>query len=416
MDKHEKLPRISRRGLLKTAGLSVGALVTQALVSGWDIRDLLAMDGPLKVGLLLPASRLAPSLAEKVTAGMQFAFQSAGRPIVELVREEIGFGPASLRDKLRQVVERDRVDLVVAYVNSRVAAGVGQYVRDHRVPFVASNAGANLPAGPRNPFLVHNTLNYWESNLTMGHWSAGRLGARAFLVGSQYESGYDAFNAFGAGLEAAGGHLVGRRVMAPEADLGALMTEIERADPDFVYAVYSGPAATQFLSAFNRSPLAGRIPLAGSGFMVEESLLAGQGDAALGVYSCFPWSAALESEENASFAAAYRELTGRPADPFALLGHDTARLVLEIAGAMRGLRLAEGMVGELVAGCRIASPRGEFHFDAASLRTISPLFIRQVQGSRGAAGNVVIEKLAPSAAPEKPVRVQSGWLNPYLCA
>jgi len=196
---------------------------------------------------------------------------------------------------------------------------------------------------------------------------------------------------------------------------------IRRAEPDFIFAAYGGQPAVDFVRAYADSGLARRIPLAGSGFLADETLLPSMGAAAVGIRSCLSWSPDLPTAENRAFTAAFRRATGGDPDGFAVLGYETARL---IAGAVATSPADGDPLDGLGAALRVTAletPRGRVAMDPATHLTRAPLYLREVRSRRGVAGNAVVAELRP--LPDLVRRVaalrsgpKTGWVNEYPCA
>ena len=193
---------------------------------------------------------------------------------------------------------------------------------------------------------------------------------------------------------------------------------IKEAEPDFVYASYCGAEAADFVRACADARLSKRIPLVGSGFLVDDDALSALDSAAPRIISVRRWVSGLSTPENVAFGAAYREQVGRPADVFAVLGYDTARLILEAANAaggdVRGERFGDGL-----ARVAFASPRGQLTANSRMQSVSGPLYLCEAGGDRGTLANVVVTEMDP--IPELDVReeivrssLKTGWLNAYL--
>ena len=79
------------------------------------------------------------------------------------------------------------------------------------------------------------------------------------------------------------------------------------------------PNPGEFVRAYAHAGLSARVPLLGSGFLVDESLLSQQGDAAVGIKTALPWARTLDLPANQAFTSAFQNFSGRPADPFAVM-------------------------------------------------------------------------------------------------
>lgn len=382
---------------------------------------------PLKIGVLLPASGNYPGLSQSLLTGMQLYFdlvepQPGGRPI-QLIPQDNHLGFSLL--ETQKFLEEDGLKLVTGIVNPRQIPLLHGLFEQHEAFFVATHAGENLwrpEANSANVF--HVTLQYWQANWALGYWAATNLGRKALLVSSFYESGFDARYAFQLGFEAGGGE-ISRVVLThlpgdpAEFDITSLAQAVDAASPDLIYAAYSGPEAVEFTQAYAASGLAARVPLVGSSFLTEESLLEAQGAAALGIKTAGAWASNLEARETRAFVTVYQAQTGQPPGPFALLGFEAARVMAGALRASGGEIENNAAFRKALASAAFASPRGPAGMDIATSSLTGALYLRQVQaGPDGKPVNQVLGKLDFINANHPQFddlmnSTRSGWTNPY---
>lgn len=417
MSKRKDLRVVTRRRFLQRLGVLTGAVVASqipGLRSAAHAQPVAQGGYAGRVGVLLPQSAMNPLLSPNLVSGLKLGFQTAGCPDVTLITSPCGPGPAAAATCAERLMDQERVDLVTGIASPNLSAEFRAAFENRRKYYVAADGGANLVrTSEESPYVLYNSLHYWQSNWATGQWAAKHLGTKAVVVSSFYETGYDAFSAFRLGFEAGGGEVAETYVThRPASDWTweSVMSGIRTTAPDLLFALYSGQQATEFLAAWAESGLAGQIPLAASPFMVDEAALAEQGDAALGIISCLPWAPGLDHAENQAFVTAFLAMTGRRPDGFALLGYDTARLIANALGANGG---------GLTANLRWSSPRGAVKLDGRSQSVVTPLYLREVR--RGADGlyNAVIGTIAPADDRDdrlEPLRSgeRTGWLNAYL--
>jgi branched-chain amino acid transport system substrate-binding protein len=263
-----------------------------------------------------------------------------------------------------------------------------------------------------------------KANWVLGDWSARNLGKKAFVASSFYESGYDALYAYNLGYEKAGGQIVQTRVSnlpTDGKDFDSLIQSIKKCKPDLVFAAYSGEEAAEFVQAYHQAELDHRIPLLGSAFMVDETQLPRLGSGALGIKSCFPWSASLNQQVNRDFYTAYKKNYGTAPDSFAVLGYETAQLIAYAINKIQGdLSKTNGLRNNLIKA-KINSPRGELQQDATTHSISSPLYLREVHTNGNGLKNEVFDTIRSIdnqnlIACDSDSEIRTGWLNPYLCA
>ena len=381
-------PRLTRRDFLRLAGLTAGAALAGPLLGVQTAHAAAIPAAPLpsgtpaRVGVLLPTSTNYPNLGRNFLAGLRVA---AGSGALDLVVREAGSGKLHPYEVVQQLVSHEGVQYIAGMIDPLTGTALQSFLAAHNARILAVSLGENLPPmqSAGSPVTYYGA-GLAQTALAFGGWAAHNLGRTAVLAASCYDSGYDAFAAFQIGFEAAGGrvlHTAITHLPTGGPDLAAVMRTIATARPDFVYAAYCGSAALDWVRAYAAAGLSGTIPLAGSAFLTDETLLAGQGKAALGIHTALPIAG--DTAETRTFADLYQAGTGRPADTLARLGSDTARLLL----------------GQAVAAQQIA--------------------VRTVQAQPDGLRNTGIQTLALPDWADKalaPLRAgsHSGWLHPYL--
>lgn len=426
---NHRLPPLtcSRRSLLKTACIATGVLAATSLSPYGALAAPTNVRRPLKIGVLIPQSRVYPRMGRHLLAGIRLYLQQhdnqiAGR-MVDLVVEDTGFSSQRVVDGTYKLINTEEADLLVGIVQAGQASPLHEVLEQSQTFLIATTIAANIATRkPQSPYVFHNSLNYWQSNWAMGQWAAQHLGKQTVIATSLYDAGYDTLAAFRLGFESAGGTILDTRLF----DMPGMVynplphfASIRETSPDFVYALFSRQRAMEFLQDYAASDLAGRIPLAGAGFTVEDELLSSHGQAATGIKSVMPWILSLDNAENQAFAANYRQQNNRDADAFALLGYDTAHMVAQTVEAVDGDLTRVKRVSDTLSDITFASPRGQVRMNADTGILESPLYLCEVQQHGATLHNAVIQELDSISeldehlAMVKPL-IMSGWLNPYL--
>jgi len=382
----------------------------------------------LKIGVLLPASNIYPAMSENLIAGINLYFdqignQTAGHEIV-LLPAPIGFGPRSALSRARSLIELENADIVTGIVDMSVNQDLGQLFRDQRCFLIANQLGANL-IDPEdiNPFVVHNSLDIWKANWVLGQWAARNIGKKAFVVSSFYESGYEALYAFNLGYEQAGGEVVQTMVShlpTDDKNLRSVLQSIDKSKSDLVFAAYSGEEAVEFVQAYHQTRLDHQLPLLGSPFMVDEIQLSHLGSAALGIKSCFPWSASLNQKVNRIFYNKFKQKYGSLPDSFAVLGFETAQLIANAVDGVQGdLQNTKAFRNHLI-NSKLISPRGRLKHNVTNQSISSPFYLREVRTHGVSFKNDIFETIEAFDNQDmitynSDSDMRTGWLNPYLC-
>ncbi len=399
---HRKISgvRLTRRALL-TATLGGGAAALAGrLGRSFGVPAVLAAStGQVKLGVLLPYSKVYQQLGDDITSGMVLYFESVkfkagGRPIT-MIREDEEIDPQVALRKGRKLIENDNVDIIAGLVASPSAVAIRDVVHNSKTLFLIANAGANvMTRARRSPYIFRVSFSNWQTAYPMGKWFFDNV-ARSCLVGAaDYAAGHEDIDAFKASYLAAGGKVVAE-VYPPlnNTDYGPYVTQMQKAKPEAIFVFFAGSDAARFVIQAAAFGLFKDARLAGPGFLVEEDVLPAQGRNALGAYSSLHWALTLQTPENLAFTRAYRARWQRDATVYAMQGYDTARVIVEALNATGGDTTNKSKLVEAVANVRFTSPRGPISFDPETHNVIQTVYVRQVREVGNAIHNVVFGTL-----------------------
>lgn len=422
-----------RREFLKTFGAVVGGLAinqfsfSSAEAKSSKSKSLPGISSLPSIGLVLPKSDICPHLGSNFADGMRVCFDQldaqSGCGKGNLLVEEVETSRAAAVKKARHLITEGKAELLVGMMGPNTAIDLHDVLESNRTFLILADVGANVVReSEQSPYVFHASLGYWRSNWAMGEWAVRNVGRKAFVASSFYESGYDALYAFRLGVEKAGGKIAQTYIshVPPNlVDMNHLMEAIKSVRPEFVFASYCGEEAVDFVKAYNASGLLKQIPLVCSSFMVDEPLLKKLGPLTQDIRSCLSWTPRLRTHENTSFTTAFEEKTGRPADAFAALGYETARLIIDAVHATGGnLRNNQG-VRNAFRATTFTGPRGAVWMDPATHELLTPHYLREVRYANGGFVNEVIDELKPAAEHNHTLvafrgEIRTGWMNSYL--
>jgi branched-chain amino acid transport system substrate-binding protein len=288
---------ISRRALLAAA--SAAALLprrTLAEAEAVRVGFLTVKTGPLAAGGAQQQEGVALFLGER--DGM-----IAGRK-VELITADTAGVPATAKTRAQELVERDKVHVMIGPLATNEALALDDYVRQSQVPMITttSSATVDLRAHPINPWLLHAGGTAPQVTYALGDYAAKTLGYRRVgIVAEDFTYGYEGAGGFQLAFEAAGGKVVQKLwppLNAPE--YGAYLAQI-KPDLDAIYLGMAGINPLRFLKAYAEYGLAGKIPVLGNTTATDEGILRNMGDEALGVVTAGWYAATLDTPDNRKF-------------------------------------------------------------------------------------------------------------------
>lgn len=365
----------SRRRFVAQTGMVATAIALGGPGLAGAAQSKLTSGRALRVGLLLPDARAYPLMGAQILAGAQsFAAQmNSGMP-VHFTPVVYGSHPQQAERAMQQMLSAGQVDVLAGFVCANAATQWAPQLAEYQVPVLVGDAGANaLVPGVQSPWVLRNSLGYWQAAWAAGRWAAQTLGPRAIVAVGPADSGFDHLPAFERGFASGGGKVqttVFTRSPDGTSHLDALAQLVRQTRPDLVYALDSGVRAEAFQGFWSRSEAARQVPLVAGGMLGEAmatAALAQRPAQGARIWATRSWQ---RGAGDAGLAAASG--AGNPT-PFHLLGHELAQRVHAAAAASgaRGLPLAHAMAAAV-----LQTPRGEVRLDAGTGETMAPAYLQ----------------------------------------
>jgi len=345
--------------------------------------------GEIKVGLLYPTTGIYAGPAKQGIEGATLAFEEAGNQIggrkVRLIIEDDEAKPDVALTKAKKLVESDGVQVLMGIIWSPNAMALRPYIHERKVPLVLSEAAPRpITQEAGSPYIFRTGFASGQLDYPFGQYLCSKLGYRRIVV-IAFDSifGRELGDFIDAGCKQAGGAVV-EKIFAPvdTADFAPYFARIQQANPDAVWALWSGTAALRFLKQYSEFGMKQKYPLVGHGALTDESVINAVGAVALGVVSYYNWSLAIDSPDNKRFVEAYRKRFGVDPGVYSSGGYRAARAIIEAAKAVGGdFSNTDRFLGALRA-VRFEALGGVVRFDAHQ-NVIHNLYIRRVQPGPG---------------------------------
>lgn len=392
--------RLGRHLRRTTAVLGATSLLALAGCGGGSLSgssDEGGGDGPVKIGLVLPASGVYEPLGIDMTRGFELYLEEHDNQLggyeVDVIEADEGEGPDTGVPAVNKVVTQDGVSAVVGIVNSSTALGIKESMISSKVPFIAANAGADELADG-SEYLWRTSFTNGAVGEAMGKALAEQLdGGSVYLMASGYAAGEESIAGFTESFEAAGGEIAGTSLtpFGTTSDFQPFLTKAQNSGADAIYSFYAGAEAVSFVQQYASFGLKKSMPLYGAGFLTEGGVLAAQGDAAVGVRTALHYTDQIDTPENQEFVDAYTSAYDAAPTVYSVQAYDAAAaldLALEQADGTSGedIAAALGEVGE------IESPRGAWSFDEDH-NPDQPYFLREVESGQGGLVNTVVDEI-----------------------
>jgi branched-chain amino acid transport system substrate-binding protein len=373
--------------------LAVLALIAATLAAS---APTAAQKGPIKIGLLVPQTGPLAANGKDMINGLELFLEEqksrrAGRE-VKLIIEDAEGKPATGLTKARGLVEGQGVHLLTGPLSAAVGYAVAPYIDGRKIPAIYPIvAGDDITQRKRSKYIVRVGWAGSQPSHPFGKWVHDTLGYRKIaMIGYDFAFGWEVAAGFHRTFEEAGGQIV-QKLWPPlnTPDFAPYLAQMRR-DVDAVYAIFSGADALRFGKQFAEAGLKGKLPLIGGGTFTDEHVLRVQGDEVLGVVTALHYSAALTTQANKKFAAAY-EAKYKQVPSYYSEGTYVAGVALKAALESVGgdIENVDKFLGALRRVDLSESPRGPMKFDDFG-NPIMNVYVRKVERVNGRLQNTVI--------------------------
>jgi branched-chain amino acid transport system substrate-binding protein len=379
---------ISRRKFIQitSAGLSASALGVPATAR--------AQAEPIRLGLLtVKTGPLASGGLDMERGLVQFlrdrGNSMAGRKVDLIVADTAG-APATARTKLQELVEKDKVHVIIGPLAAFEALALDDYIRSQQVPTLSVAAAEDLTQRKPNPWFVRPTSTSSNCAHPMADYCAKTLKyKRMATIADDFAYGHEMVGGFQRVFEDNGGKIV-QKLWSPLTvpDYGSYLAQM-KTNIDGIFLGFAGSNGFRFLRQFNEFGLKGKVNVVGGMTALDESVLRNMGDEALGIITSCWYSAELDNPANRKFAPAFR--TEWKYDP----GFYAAATYVDGAVLQAAVEAVGGRVEDKPAfmkalrAAKVDTVRGPVRFDDYG-NVIGDVFIRKVERKDARLVNSVI--------------------------
>src|SRR5216683_375243 len=294
-----------------------------------------AQTEPLRLGFLtVKTGPLAAGGAQMEQGIVLFLkernYTLAGRK-VELFVGDTGGNPAQAKTRTQELVERNRVHVIIGPLATFEALAIDDYILQARVPLITPTSAAqnDLAQQKKSDYVIHVYGTAAQPMHVLGQYAAKTLGLkRIAMIADDFTYGHEGTAGFHHVFEDNGGRVV-QKLWPPlnVADYGSYVGQL-KPNIDGVYAGFAGSNPLRFLRTYKEYGLA--KPVFGNPTLVDEGILKNMGDEALGIYSASWYTVDRDAPDNRRFVQAIqREYKVTPG--FYTAGTYTAGLWLEEA-------------------------------------------------------------------------------------
>ena len=230
----------------------------------------------------------------------------AGRK-VELIVGDSGGVPAQARTKIQELVEKDRIQVMIGPLDAASALAADDYIRQQQLPTLSVAAAEDMTQRKPNPWFVRGTSTSSQCAHPLADYCYKKLEYRRMaVIADDIAYGHEMCAGFQRVFEDAGGKVV-QKMFPPLTvpDYGTYLAQL-KTKIDGVFLGFAGSNGFRYLRQFNEYGLRGKVTPVGGMTALDEAVLRNMGDEALGIVTACWYSAELDNPINQKFAAAFR--------------------------------------------------------------------------------------------------------------
>jgi branched-chain amino acid transport system substrate-binding protein len=351
-----------------------------------------AADEPVKIGLIVPLTGGQASTGKQLENAVKLYIQqygdtAGGRKIEVIVRDD-GAVPDNTRRIAQEMIVNDKVQVISGFGITPAALAAAPLATQAKIPQIVMLAGASIVT-ERSPYIVRTSFTLAQSSGIIGDWAAQNGIKKAATLTTDYAPGNEALQFFKSRFTAAGGEIV-EEVKVPLAnpDFAPFLQRMKDARPDAMFVFVPGGQGGNFMKQYAERGLdKSGIRIIGPGDVMDDDLMYGMSDAALGTITAHMYSAAHPSQKNKDFVKTYRASFNARPGFVAVGGYDGIHLIYEALKKTGGKADGDSLVAAMK-GMAWESPRGPVAIDAETRDIVQNIYIRKVKKVDGELYNI----------------------------
>ena len=374
----------NRRRFIQAAGLSALGVPFSAK----------AQAGPIRLGLVtVKTGPLASGGIDMERALEQYLKEHnntmAGRK-VELIVADSGGVPAQARTKIQELVERDKIHVMIGPLDTASALAADDYIRQAQLLTLSVAAADDMTQRKPNPWFTRGTSTASQCAHPMADYCYKTLGYRRMVViADDIAYGHEMVAGFQRVFEELGGKIV-QKTFPPLTvpDYGSYLAQLNQ-KVDAIYLGFAGSNGFRYLRQFNEYGLKGKIHPVGGMTALDEAVLRNMGDEALGIVTACWYSAEIDNPINRKFAAEFRKAWKYDPGFYAAATYTEAAVLDQTLQKIGGKIEDKPAFMKAVRSGKFDTCRGQVSFDRYG-NVVGNVYIRKVARKEGRLVNSVV--------------------------
>ena len=378
---------ITRRKLVAGAAAAAGASALPM--------PSIAQAAPIKIGLLTvktgPLAAGGIHAEEGITAFLKEKDFTLSARKIELVVGDTGGNPAGAKNKAQELVERDKVNVILGPFAAFELLATLDYLAQARMPTLAFAGAEDVTQRKGNAYLTRTSYTSAQALYPLADFvrKEMKLGS-ATSMADDFAFGYEQIGGFQRALEGEGGQLL-KKLWSPlnTADYAPYIAQIP--DCEVLCVGLAGSNPIKFIKQARALDI--RQKLVGGSTTADDTIMAAYGEEAEGLINTNPYSLDIDSDANKRFIAAMRRSYGDDVR----IGHYAACFyldgqVIEAALAKTGGKAddPDAFVKAVRSVTLSETPRGPISFDDHG-NVVIDVYVRRAERQGGKMVNKTIK-------------------------
>ena len=329
------------------------------LVGGANAQD------KIRIGLIYTLSGPPSALGQQSKNAFELAVKDLGGKMggkeVELFIADDTLKPDVAVQKVHELVERDKVDIIVGPIFSNVLQAIHKPVMDSGKILISTNAGASSFAGALcNPHFFVTSYQNDQIYAALGKVANEKGYKRVYAMVPNYQAGKDALAGFKSTYT---GTLIEESLVPlNNLDFAPEVSKLNAANPDALFTFMPGGLGINLIKQMKQSGVQGKFPVI-SAFTADEATLPVLGDAADGIFGALTWAPTMDNPQNKKFVAEYEAAHNAVPASYAMQAYDTAMLIDSAVRAVGGNTSDTKALSAAIKKADFKSLRGPFKFN-----------------------------------------------------
>ncbi len=321
----------------------------------------------MKIGFSGVMSGPQAALGQDQYDGFMLAVEQLGGALggqkVTVISEDDQLKPDVGAQILQKFIERDKVDAVVGLGFSNVLMAQVRRIKESGIPALTTVAGPAPIAGKmctRNLFVMG-----WQNDgmsEAMGQYVQNQGYKNVYLMSSNYQAGKDKLSGFKRFYKGKIANEVYTQL--GQLDYSAEISTLQAANPDALFAFYTGGIGVNFVRQLRQAGLMGKLPFF-SDSLIDATTLPALKTQAVGAIYGATWATILENPQNKKFVESFQAKYKRLPSEYAVNGYDAAYLldtaVRKVKGKVSDHKALTAAIK--AAGSEFPTVRGKFAFN-----------------------------------------------------